>query len=112
MKIGWLSPTGELHPCDDETFIAVSRQLLKQYYNIRNYDKPSDRLFELRWVHINNVYFNDKPSYIIKWNFEKGFTQEQKKYLKPFVEKNITNIVSYKRKILKELELKDPLLEE
>lgn len=79
MKTGWLSPTGEWHPCPVYDHICVARRLADTTIH------ADDTLINRGWVKISISQLGHKE-WRIYWNRRLGLSYEQKQFLRPYFE--------------------------
>lgn len=77
MKTGWLSPTGEWHPCNVYDHISVARKLSREDR------RADDVLIDRGWVKISISQLGRKE-WRIYWNRRIGLSPEQKQFLEPY----------------------------
>lgn len=77
IKTGWLSPTGEWHPCEVYDHIAVAKKLLNDYGS-----RADDKLIAKGWVKISISNWPTKRWSI--WWRRFYLTPEQKQFLEPY----------------------------
>ena len=84
LKVGWLSPSGELVECPYFDHYSTARELVNKLgYTSRPSTANDDILVEHGWVHIGISLLGTKE-WAIFW---KGFlTESQKNFLKPYFE--------------------------
>jgi hypothetical protein len=88
LKLGWLSPDGELYVCNSYDHTELARDIVKQFnyprYDMQgNYFEPDDNLLNHKWVRIA-VSSLGRKEWRISW---KDFlTDYQKQFLKPYFE--------------------------
>ena len=77
IKTGWLSPTGEFHPCPVYDHIYVARKLTNQ-------DRNADEiLMNQGWVQITISQLGRKE-WRIYWSNRHSLSPEQKSFLEPY----------------------------
>lgn len=97
--IGWLSPTGEYFHCEYMDHLAVAEELAG-----KDKENPSDWLLEHQWVQLTCTTFFEHRWYII-FPYSDKLTEEQKYFLRPYVEKNVDWLSEIgKKRILEEFE--------
>ena len=85
--IGWLSPQGEMYECGYMDHIYTARTLVNKYgYNDEN-SNSDEILINHHWAHLTVTTFFSH-SWMILWKnpYENHLTQEQKYFLKPYIE--------------------------
>lgn len=87
LKLGWLSPEGELVECRHFDHLSVARDILDSVHV--SYDHPDDKLLELGWAHIT-ISVLIKRELVIFWG--KFLTEAQKKFLKPYFETTLIDV--------------------
>ena len=78
MQTGWLSPTGEWHPC--ETYEHTN-------YASRVLNSSESRLENTGWVKITRSAMGIREQKIY-WDFRHTLTPEQVRFLRPYIEEN------------------------
>lgn len=77
IKTGWLSPTGEWHPCPVYDHISVARRLSGE-------DRRADDVLISRgWVKISITQLG-RREWRIYWDRHIGLSHEQKQFLEPY----------------------------
>lgn len=89
IKMGWLSPEGELIEAGYMDHILIADQIIEKRYATQYIENgaPDDWLIDHGWVHISQLRMSGSK-YIFTWAFVNPLTQAQKDWLKPRVEKN------------------------
>lgn len=85
IKLGWLSPTGEMIECNAYGHIQAAYDILDKNYDMGCVLNPDDVLVGLGWVHICRGAILDH-NYHFFWNVNRFLTLEQIQYLKPYFE--------------------------
>lgn len=86
IKLGWLSPTGEMIECNAYEHISTAYDILEKNYDMGSvFNNPDDKLVNLGWVHICRGAILDH-NYHFFWNMNRFLTPEQIQYLKPYFE--------------------------
>ena len=89
MQTGWLSPTGEWHPC--ETYEHTS-------YASRVLNSSENRLENTGWVKITRSAMGIREQKIY-WDLRHTLTPEQVRFLRPYIEENdipVDELVKYR----------------
>ena len=89
MQTGWLSPTGEWHPC--ETYEHTS-------YASRVLNSSESRLENTGWVKITRSAMGIREQKIY-WDLRHTLTPEQVRFLRPYIEENdipVDELVKYR----------------
>ena len=89
MQTGWLSPTGEWHPC--ETYEHTS-------YASRVLNSSESRLENTGWVKITRSAMGIREQKIY-WDLRYTLTPEQVRFLRPYIEENdipVDELVKYR----------------
>lgn len=97
--IGWLSPTGEYFHCEHMDHLATAEKLVG-----KNIKYPSDWLLEHQWAQLTcTIFFSHRWRIILPYSDR--LTEEQKYFLRPYVEKNVDWLDEIgKKRILEEFE--------
>ena len=83
MKIGWLSPSGDLWECSTFDHIAKADEIIDKYrYPTLQYRASDEALLANGWVHISISQLTHE--YRIWWN--NFLTMSQKNFLKKYFE--------------------------
>lgn len=86
LKLGWLSPDGELYECGSYDHVSEASKIIKRF-DLNDVDTDfkkiphDDLLLNKSWVYIGISCFG-KHEWRIIWN--KFLTQYQKDFLKPY----------------------------
>ena len=89
MQTGWLSPTGEWHPC--ETYEHTN-------YASRVLNSSESRLENTGWVKITRSAMGTREQKIY-WDLRHTLTPEQVRFLRPYIEENdipVDELVKYR----------------
>lgn len=78
MQTGWLSPTGEWHPCETYEHTTYASRVL---------ESSEDRLEKTGWVKITRSAMGIREQKIY-WDLRHSLTPEQIRFLRPYFEEN------------------------
>lgn len=78
MQTGWLSPTGEWHPCETYEHTTYASRVL---------ESSEDRLEKTGWVKITRSAMGMREQKIY-WDLRHSLTPEQVRFLRPYFEEN------------------------
>lgn len=92
MKIGWLSPSGELFELQGGEHLWGARILLEKMGYTNEIYRPDDFLMSLGYVHITYSLMYTK-TLRIHWN--RSLTPEQIRFLRPYFEQTEISIESW-----------------
>lgn len=87
LPTGWLSPEGKFHECEYMDHMAVAEDLCEEYgYEDDNYIKD-EVLLDHGWAHLTiTTFFSHNWMIMWKDDYMNHLTQDQKAYLKPYIE--------------------------
>lgn len=85
--VGWLSPEGKLYECEYMDHIAEAERLVKKYKYKDDNPIKDDVLMNHHWIHLTTTTFGIH-TWMILWRdpWRNRLTQEQKNFLKPYIE--------------------------
>ena len=78
MQTGWLSPTGEWHPCETYEHTTYASRIL---------ESSEGRLEKAGWVKITRSAMDIREQKIY-WDLRHSLTPEQIRFLRPYFEEN------------------------
>lgn len=78
MQTGWLSPTGEWHPCETYEHTTYASRIL---------ESSEGRLEKAGWVKITRSAMGIREQKIY-WDLRHSLTPEQIRFLRPYFEEN------------------------
>ena len=89
LPTGWLSPEGKMYECEYYEHLPLAGDIAKKLGASANEMwTPDEYLFNHGWVCIGRVMFISH-GYVVNFPNSRTISQEQRRYLKPFVEDDI-----------------------
>lgn len=83
LKIGWLTPTGELIECTGYEHLSTARDIAAKLGLLKNESRADDDLFNAGFVLIGRWTFLSHGWRII-WGWHHTLTPEQRRFLQPY----------------------------